>query len=821
MHRLGIQAFEPILIEGSAIQLHPLVTTAFNADFDGDQMAVHVPLSQKAVTEARELMLASKNLLKPADGEPIISPSKDMVLGVYYLTMEKKAVHKGDGRAFADIDEVELAYALDQLEVHSDIKLRVKTWYDDKGDRLPEAETRIINTTAGRALFNRVLPDEVQFVNEKLDKGGVKDLIAEVYELCGQETTTQVADRVKTIGFEYAMKSGTTLAVADISIPPERKPIIDEALKAVEVVLRDFRRGLLTEQEKNEREIQIWQETTDKVGEAVRKHMDPDGNLSTMATSGATKGGFSTISQLAGMRGLMADPSGRIIPMPIRSNFREGLTAQEYFISTHGARKGLADTALRTADAGYLTRRLVDIAQDIIINEYDCGTHEGLWIRNSDDVAGQSIMSRIYSRLVAENVLDPQTGELLAEYNEVITHDLAKKIAGAGVTEVKMRSPMTCQLTHGICAKCYGIDLGRGEMVELGSAVGIVAAQSIGEPGTQLTLRTFHTGGVASTGASDITTGLPRVEEIFEARKMPKGEAVVAEIAGVLHIRQSEKYADMREIRIEHAEMVHDEYIIPEDWKFIAKDETEILAGDILATKEKATITAQHGGRVAVEKKERKIIVSYEQREEIIDDIPNTSRLLVKDGAHVEAGQPITEGSLNPHRILKIQGRDACQMYLMTEVQKVYRSQGQNIHDKHFEVIIRKMLSKVQVTRPGDTKYLPGDAVDRLEIRRVNEQLLADAKQAARFQEILLGVTKASLSTDSFLSASSFQHTIKVLASAAIGSTIDPLFGLKENVIIGKLIPAGTGFVHGRFTEEEAANNAAQWSTLPDTGLGD
>ncbi|MEK6754024.1 MAG: DNA-directed RNA polymerase subunit beta' [Chloroflexota bacterium] len=821
LHRLGIQAFEPILIEGSAIQLHPLVTTAFNADFDGDQMAVHVPLSHKAVTEARELMLASKNLLKPADGEPIISPSKDMVLGVYYLTMEKKAVHRGDGRAFADIDEVELVYALDQVDIHTEIKFRAKTWYDDKGDRLPAAEYRIINTTVGRVLFNRVLPEQVQFVNEKLDKGGVKDLIAEVYELCGQEVTTDVADAIKSIGFEYATKSGTTLAVADISIPPERKPIIDEALKAVEVVLRDFRRGLLTEQEKNEREIQIWQETTDKVGEAVRKHMDPDGNLSTMATSGATKGGFSTISQLAGMRGLMADPSGRIIPMPIRSNFREGLTAQEYFISTHGARKGLADTALRTADAGYLTRRLVDIAQDIIINEHDCGTHEGVYIRTSDDVAGQPMSNRMYSRLVAERVLDPKSGEVLAEYNDVITHDLARKIAGTGVTEVKLRSPMTCQLTHGICAKCYGIDLGRGEMVELGSAVGIVAAQSIGEPGTQLTLRTFHTGGVASTGASDITTGLPRVEEIFEARKMPKGEAVVAEIGGVVYIRQSEKYPDMREIRIEHAEMVHDEYIIPEDWKFTAKDETEIQAGDILATKEKATITAQHGGRVAVEKKERKLIVSYEQREEITDDIPNTSRLLVKSGAHVEAGQPLTEGSLNPHRILKIQGRDACQMYLMTEVQKVYRSQGQNIHDKHFEVIIRKMLSKVQVTRPGDTKYLPGDAVDRLEIRRINEQLLADAKQAARFQEILLGVTKASLSTDSFLSASSFQHTIKVLASAAIGSTTDPLFGLKENVIIGKLIPAGTGFVHGRFTDEEAQNNATQWSTLPDTGLGD
>jgi DNA-directed RNA polymerase subunit beta' len=817
LHRLGIQAFEPILIEGSAIQLHPLVTTAFNADFDGDQMAVHVPLSQKAVQEARDLMLASKNLLKPADGEPIISPSKDMVLGVYYLTMEKKAVHRGDGRAFADIDEVELAYALGQVEIHTEIKFRTRTWYDDKGDRLPESEIRIVNTTVGRVLFNRVLPEQVQFVNEKLDKGGVKDLIAEVYELCGQEVTTNVADAVKSIGFEYATRSGTTLAVADISIPPERKGIIEEALKSVEVVLRDFRRGLLTEQEKNEREIQIWQEITERVGVAVRKHMDPDGNLSIMATSGATKGGFSTISQLAGMRGLMADPSGRIIPMPIRSNFREGLTSQEYFISTHGARKGLADTALRTADAGYLTRRLVDIAQDIIINEHDCGTHEGIWIRKSDDVAGQSITSRIYSRLVADRILDPKTGEVLAEYNDVITHDLARKIAGAGVTEVKLRSPMTCQLTHGICSKCYGIDLARGELVELGAAVGIVAAQSIGEPGTQLTLRTFHTGGVAATSA-DITTGLPRVEEIFEARKMPKGEAVVAEISGMVHVRQSEKYADMREVRIEHAEMVHDEYVIPEDWKFVAKDETEVQIGDVLANKEKATIIAQHVGRVAVEKKEHKIIVSYEQREEVIEDIPTTSRLLVKDGARVEAGQPLTEGSLNPHRVLKIQGRDACQMYLMTEVQKVYRSQGQNIHDKHFEVIIRKMLSKVQVTRPGDTKYLPGDAVDRLEIRKINEALLADGKQAARFQEILLGVTKASLSTDSFLSASSFQHTIKVLASAAIGSTTDPLFGLKENVIIGKLIPAGTGFIHGRFADAESTQNATQWSNMPDMG---
>ncbi len=822
LHRLGIQAFEPILIEGSAIQLHPLVTTAFNADFDGDQMAVHVPLSQKAVQEARQLMLASRNLLKPADGEPIISPSKDMVLGVYYLTMEQKAQHKGDGRYFADMDEVEMAYALDQVAVHSEIKLRAKTWYDDKGDRLPDPETRIINTTVGRVLFNRVLPEEVQFFNEKLDKGGVKDLIADVYELCGQEKTTDVADRIKAIGFEYAMKSGTTLAVADISIPPERRNIIEEALKQVELVQRDFRRGLLTEQEKNEREIEVWQQTTDRVADAVKKHMDPDGNLSTMATSGATKGGFSTISQLAGMRGLMADPSGRIIPMPIRSNFREGLTAQEYFISTHGARKGLADTALRTADAGYLTRRLVDIAQDIIINENDCGTREGIWIRRKDDVAGQSMSSRLYSRVLADRVMDPQTGEVIGEAGDIINYELARRIAASGAPEVKVYSPLTCELQHGICSKCYGIDLGRGTMVELGSAVGIVAAQSIGEPGTQLTLRTFHTGGVAAGGA-DITTGLPRVEELFEARKQPKGEAIVAEISGTLRVDQSEKYADLREVIIESSQLVSDEYSLPEDWKIEVKDEAEVKAGDVLATLDEAKIVAQHGGRVRVEKKERKVIVSYDQKDSVTYEIPTTSRLLVKNNEKVEAGQPLTEGSLNPHRVLKIQGREACQMYLMTEVQKVYRSQGQNIHDKHFEVIIRKMMSKVQVTRPGDAKYLPGDVVDRLEIRKINEQLLAEGKQPARFSEVLLGVTKASLSTDSFLSASSFQHTIKVLAGAAIGSTTDPLVGLKENVIIGKLIPAGTGFKHGRFTAEEkpTAESAEEVSEQPDAEAGD
>jgi DNA-directed RNA polymerase subunit beta' len=820
LHRLGIQAFEPILIEGSAIQLHPLVTTAFNADFDGDQMAVHVPLSQRAVTEARTLMLASKNLLKPADGEPIISPSKDMVLGVYYLTMEHTAAHKGDGRTFADIDEVELAYELDQVEVHTRINLRTLTWYNDKGDRLLEAETRIVKTTVGRVLFNRILPPEVQFTNEKLDKGAVKDLIADVYELCGQEKTTDVADRIKSLGFEYAMRSGTTLAVADISIPPERKDLLDAAQKLVEVVERDFRRGLLTEQEQNERIIEIWQKTTDEVANAVKKHMDPDGNLSTMASSGATKGGFSTISQLAGMRGLMADPAGRIIPLPIRSNFRQGLTALEYFISTHGARKGLADTALRTADAGYLTRRLVDIAQDIIINEEDCGTKEGVWIRRKDDVAGQSMASRLYSRLPAERVIHPKTGEVLAERDDVIDHIIARQIAASGVETVKVRSALTCELQHGICAKCYGLDLGRGDMVDLGAAVGIVAAQSIGEPGTQLTLRTFHTGGVAAASA-DITTGLPRVEELFEARKMPKGESVVAEISGVVHILQSDKYADLREVQVEHTEMVHDEYGVPEDWKYMVKDEQVVKPGEVLASKDKATVVAQHGGKLAVDKKQQKITVSYEQGEEKTSEIPTTARLLVKEGEHVEAGQPLTEGSLNPHRVLRIQGREAAQMYLLSEIQKVYRSQGQNIHDKHFEVIIRKMMSKVSVSRAGDSKHLPGDAVDRQELRKQNEILLTDGKQPAKFQDILLGVTKASLSTDSWLSASSFQHTIKVLAGAAIGSTTDPLYGLKENVIIGKLLPAGTGFVPGRFTEVTSDGASSQWTEISESAAAD
>jgi len=800
LHRLGIQAFEPVLVEGSAIQLHPLVTTAFNADFDGDQMAVHVPLSHKAVWEARQFMLSSKNLLKPADGEPIISPSKDMVLGVYYLTKEDALEHKGDGRLFASMDEVEIAYSLDQVNIHTHIRLLTKSWYDEERNRLLEPEERIIDTTVGRAIFNRILPEEVRFVDWVLDKGGIKDLVADLFEIAGEDETTAIADKIKDIGFEFATRSGYSLSISDISVPKNKPEIIQEALQEAEAVQRDYRRGLLTEQEQNERVIEIWQRTTNVLADAVKESMDPDGNLAAQAISGATKGGFGTISQLAGMRGLMADPAGRIIPLPIRSNFREGLTALEYFISTHGARKGLADTALRTADAGYLTRRLVDVAQDVIINDDDCGTLDGIIIHIDDDIAGQSMFDRLFGRLIAERVVDPETGEILAERDQLLDHKEVRIIVKSSIQSVKVRSPLTCELTHGICAKCYGMDLGRGQMVDIGSAVGIIAAQSIGEPGTQLTLRTFHTGGVAA--GSDITTGLPRVEELFEARKTPKGEAVVAEIGGVVEITQSDKYSDMRIVRVEHAELISDEYDLPEGVTITAEDGEEIKAGGVLAQlEEDATIVAENAGRVRIE--ENKVVVSYDLTEEEDYEIPSNARLLVKDGDKVEPGQPLTEGSLSPHTILRIQGRRDCQVYLLNEVQKVYRSQGQNIKDKHFEVITRKMMSKVEITRPGDTEYLPGDLIDFLALKKSNEELLAEGKRPAKFIEVLLGITKASLSTDSFLSASSFQHTIKVLAGAAIAATEDPLFGLKENVIIGKLIPAGTGFEHGRFLEEQ------------------
>jgi DNA-directed RNA polymerase subunit beta' len=792
LHRLGIQAFEPILIEGSAIQLHPLVTTAFNADFDGDQMAVHVPLSSKAVEEARRLMLASKNLLKPADGEPIISPSKDMVLGVYYLTMEPTREHKGDKakRVFADMDEVEMAYSLGQVEIHTRIKVKLQTWYDKDNNRLSRAETRLIDTTVGRVIFNRILPPEISFVNRQLDKGGVKDLVADVYDICGQTVTTEIADLIKDIGFKYAMVSGSSIAMADITIPPEKDGMIAASQQEVDTLQEDYQLGYLTELEKDERVIEIWRDTTKRVGDAVKNHMDKGGNIAIMALSGATKGGFGPISQIAGMRGVMADPSGRIIPLPILSNFREGLTALEYFISTHGSRKGLADTALRTADAGYLTRRLVDIAQDLIINVEDCGTTEGILIRADDKIANQTMADRLYGRLTAATIADPKTGEVILDTGSLLDRDAIRKIEKAGVREVKVHSPLCCELTHGICQKCYGMDLARGQVVELGAAVGTVAAQSIGEPGTQLTLRTFQAGGVATS--EDITTGLPRVEELFEARRMPKGEAKIVSISGTAHISQNEKMPDLRIVHVESSSLMSIEISIPAGAEILVQAGTAIEEGTPVLKVGEIITSAPHAGRVRID--EKNIVVSYDQKEQEEIDIPSNSRLIIKEGDHVEAGQPITEGSQNPHMILQIKGREACQKYLLSEIQDVFRNQGVNINDKHFEVIIRKMLGKVQIRRPGDTKFLPMDLVDRIEIQAINEKLAAEGKQVARYAEILLGVSKASLSTDSFLSAASFQHTIKVLAGAAIASTEDPLIGLKENVIIGKLIPAGSGF---------------------------
>jgi len=791
LHRLGIQAFEPVLVEGKAIHLHPLVCAAFNADFDGDQMSVHLPLSQRAVTEARELMLSSVNLLKPADGEPVVGPTKDMVLGVYYLTMINEGKeHVGAGKAFSDMDEVEMAYALDQVSIHAPIKLSAATWYDENDERLATQEERIIDTTVGRVIFNRILPEELQFVNRVLDKGAIQDLVGDVYRFLHEDGTPEVVDAIKDIGFAYATRSGTTIAISDITVPSSKQEIIAATLEQTEAVRMDYRRGLLTEQEQTERIIDLWQKTTAAVAEAVEEAMDPAGNLSMMAISGATKGGFGAITQLAGMRGLMADPAGRIIPLPIRSSFRDGLTTLEYFISTHGARKGLTDTALRTADAGYLTRRLVDVAQDMIINAEDCETEKGIWIRRSDDVAGQEFAPRLYGRFAGSKIVDPDTGEVLIKKGAMISLESIKTIAASGVQEAFVRSPLTCELQFGMCQQCYGMDLGRGNVVELGSAVGIVAAQSIGEPGTQLTLRTFHTGGVAAGG--DITTGLPRVEELFEARKKPKGEAVIAEISGTIQVLSPEVPDGPRVVHVVNSELIKDEYNVPGNWSLRVEDADEIEAGALIAKRGESEITASHAGRVNI--KDRKVTVSYDLLEEESYDIPASARLLVKEGDKVEAGFQMTEGSLNPHRILSILGREACELYLLTEVQKVYRSQGQNINDKHFEVITRKMLSKVQITQPGGTDLLPGDLIDRYYLQRMNEQALKDGEQPAQAMQVLLGVTKASLSTESFLSASSFQHTIKVLAGAAIEGKIDYLRGLKENVIIGKLIPAGTGF---------------------------
>jgi DNA-directed RNA polymerase subunit beta' len=781
LHRLGIQAFEPVLVEGKAIHLHPLACAAFNADFDGDQMAVHVPLSQKAVEEARTLMLVSKNLLKPASGDPIIGPTKDMCLGAYYLTMEDPKQADEQPKPFIDLDEVEMAYSLGYVNLHTPSV--VAQVYDD---RTPPSKP--LETTVGRCIFNRALPDELRFVNRPMDKGALQDLVGECYRRLGGEETTAMADRIKDLGFKYAARSGATIAVSDMVIPPAKATIIEETEKTVSEVERQYRRGLLTEEEQYVRIIELWSRAREQVSEAVSDALAPAGSVAIMAQSGASKGGFGPIAQLAGMRGLMADPSGRIIPMPIRSNLREGLSALEYFISTHGSRKGLADTALRTADAGYLTRRLVDVAQDLIVNAHDCGTLGGTWVRATDDVGGQSISERLIGRIAAAPIVHPETGEVLVERNEEIDELAIASIEETGIEDVLVRSPMTCRLRQGICALCYGRDLGRGTTVAIGAAVGIMAAQSIGEPGTQLTLRTFHTGGVAAGG--DITAGLPRVEELFEARKKPKGEAPISEIGGVVHVVRTD---DQRSVVVVDSEIERFEHEIKRGWKILVEDEDQVKAGDRIASwRDQKAIEAEKEGRVV--RDGRLVTILHEQRDEREYEVPSTGRLLVTEGQRITPGIQLIEGIMNPHHILRVLGREATQQYLLSEVQQVYRSQGVNINDKHFEVIFRKMLDKVQISESGDTDLLPGELVRRLALEKVNREVIEGGGQPAKGWPVLLGITKAALNTESFLSAASFQHTIRILSGAALEGKKDPLLGLKENVILGKLVPAGTGY---------------------------
>ncbi len=847
LHRLGIQAFEVTLIEGSAIQLHPLVCAAFNADFDGDQMAVHVPLSDAAVLEARELMLSTKNLLKPASGEPIVGPSKDMVLGCYYMTVPDPDA-KGAGKIFGDYDEVMLAYKLGHVGLRAPIKFRYQSWLNeieldelDLDDRvkdalrqvdvqsaggiaariqksgrrgiidvpgfepgdyrdilqvlsqrgiIPDEETPsgLIETTVGRAIFNFSMPPELRFINETLDKGALNKLVASCYKRLGSDATAMVVDTIKDLGFHYATISGTTIAVSDIHVPDTKEGIIERTTAEVEKAERQYRRGLITEDEKYNKVVELWTHATDTITQEVQKLLDPRVGLGAMSRSGATKGGVQPIRQLAGMRGLMADPSGRIIALPIRSNFREGLTALEYFLSTHGARKGLADTALRTADAGYLTRRLVDVAQDVIITLEDCETTAGIWISVEDaKSAGIPFGERIIGRVTLSDVIDPETGAVLIPTGTMLQEDDITEIARTKVEGVFVRSPLTCTARFGICRLCYGRDLARGGLVEPGEAVGIIAAQSIGEPGTQLTLRTFHTGGVAAGG--DITQGLPRVEELFEAR-IPKGEAVISEIDGVFDVHWE---GETRLISVVNTRLLRQEVEIPAGYELLVADADRVQADTVVARNAASDeIVAGMQGHAYFDG--GVLTVRREDTEEWKQTIPPSARLRVNKSDRVQAGEQLTEGAKNPKEVLRIQGREACQLYLLNEVQKVYRSQGVSIHDKHIEIILRQMLRRVTIQEPGDTEFLPGELADSVELQDANEAAVAAGGQSSTHEYTLLGVTKASLNTDSFLAAASFQETTRVLTDAAVRGATDSLRGLKENVIIGKLIPVGTGF---------------------------
>jgi len=723
LHRLGIQAFEPVLVEGRAIQIHPLVCTAYNADFDGDQMAVHVPLSTEAQAEARILMLSAHNILSPANGRPIATPTQDMVLGCYYLTiMYEGAI--GEGKVFDNPNDVMAAYNAGAVDLHAKIRYRING--------------KELETTPGRVIFNDQVrldldPDPVEnfkLTNCVIDRGKLGQLVGKCARVHSVAKTAEILDQIKRLGFRFATQSGTTIGISDITVPKEKKRILAEAELQVEQVDEQYRRGLITGDERYQMFIDIWTKAKEEVTSVMNKSMDKLHNPVYMMSISGARGNPAQLSQLAGMRGLMTDPSGRIIDLPIRASFREGLTVLEFFISTHGARKGLADTALRTADSGYLTRRLVDVAQDVIVREEDCGTTEGILVGaimdGNEEI--EKLKERIIGRIAAEDIYDPNTKELLVGINQEIDEEAAERIEKAGIKEVLIRSVLTCRSRYGVCIKCYGRNLATGKMVDVGEAVGIIAAQSIGEPGTQLTMRTFHTGGVAA--ADDITQGLPRVEELFEARK-PKGQAIVNEIDGIC------KISEVKGVR-------------------------------------RVTVTADDG-------------------EERVYQIPYGSRLRVKEGQQVQAGDLLTDGSANPHDILKVKGVHGVQAYLVQEVQNVYRSQGVWINDKHIEVTVRQMLRKRKVENAGDTDLLPGGLVDVFELEEENQRVLAEGGEPATAKPVLLGITKASLATESFLSAASFQETTRVLTEASIKGKTDPLLGLKENVIIGKLIPAGTG----------------------------
>ncbi len=798
LHRLGIQAFQPTLIEGSAIQIHPLVCAAFNADFDGDQMAVHVPLSGPAKDEARRLLLSMYNLLLPSNGEPVVSPTLDMVLGCYYMTMMKSGMgEKGEGKVFGDFDDARLAYDLGLVSLHAPIKVKA-----------PDGGDEFVTTTVGRILFNEVLPPEMGFRNEQMDKGTLKRLVGEVFRRFRNEKTAEVVDRIKHIGFEFATKSGITIAIEDISIPEQKEGILADADAKVAQVERQFRRGLITDEERYNEVIEIWTQAKEEVTSAVKEALDPYGSVNLMASSGA-KGNVQQISQMAGMRGLMADPSGRIIELPIRSSFRGGLSVLEYFLSTHGARKGLADTAIRTADSGYLTRRLIDVAQNVIVHEQDCGTEAGAWYDGLSKHDADVARDKVLGRLAADPVIDPTTGEVIVDRNELIDEIALNRILDVGIERVYARSPMTCESRFGVCQFCYGRHLGTGELCKPGDAVGIVAAQSIGEPGTQLTMRTFHTGGVAGL---DITSGLPRVEELFEAR-VPKGEAVLSEIDGVVQVERAE---DRRVIRVVSRETYRDDYPVPEGYEAVVRSGDNVSAGDVLAALEGSEpVTARVNG--VVENVGDNVTLSYEEVEEREYDVTPSARIKVENGQPVNAGDQLTEGSKNPQDILRIQGKEEVQRYMVDEVQEVYRSQGVSINYKHIEIIIRQMLRKLRVDSPGDTDLLPGELIDRFTYEEKNRQVLAEGGEPATAQPVLMGVTKASLNTDSFLAAASFQETTKVLTEAAISGKTDKLMGLKENVIIGKLIPAGTGVEARRLAAQQAVSPWAGWANEPES----